>query len=106
MTRAYSCDLREAVSAAVLVDGMSCREAAEVFRGSTASLVRWAQLKRRSGNGRPKPMSGHRRIILLAERAWLWARLVAEPDLTVRALRAELLAGGRWRRCRTANGRR
>jgi len=92
MTRPYSCDLREAVAAAVLVDGMSCREAAEVFRVSTASVVRWAQMKRRSGSCAPKPMGGRRRIILLPERAWLRARLTAKPDLTVRALRAELLA--------------
>ena len=94
MTRPYSCDLREAVVAAVLVDGMSCRETAELFRVSTASVVRWAQRKRQSGSCARKPMGGHRRIILLPERAWLRARLATKPDLTVRALRAELLARG------------
>ena len=94
MTRPYSCDLREAVAAAVLLDGMSCREAAELFRVSVSSVVRWAQLKRQNGSCAPKPMGGRRRLILLSERAWVQARLAAEPDLTVRALRAELLARG------------
>jgi transposase len=94
MTRPYSCDLREAAAAAVLIDGMSCREAAELFRVSVSSVVRWTQLKHQNGSCAPKPMGGRRRIILLSERAWVQARLAAEPDLTVRALRAELLARG------------
>lgn len=94
MTRPYSCDLREAVAAAVLVDGMSCREAAELFRVSVSSVVRWTQLKRRNGSCAPKPMGSRRPIILLPERAWVQARLAVEPDLTIRALRAELLARG------------
>ena len=94
MTRPYSCDLREAAAAAVLVDAMSCREAAKLFRVSVSSVVRWTQLKRERGSCAPKPMGGRRRIILLSERVWVRARLAAEPDLTVRALRAELLARG------------
>jgi hypothetical protein len=35
-------------------------------------------------------MGGHRKPVLLPERAWLHARLAAEPDLTLRALLAEL----------------
>ena len=93
MTRAYSSDLREA-AAAVLVDGVSCREAAKRFRVSVSSVIRWIQLKRRSGSCAPKPLGGRRRIILLPERARERTRLAAEPDLTVRALRAELLARG------------
>jgi transposase len=94
MTRPYSCDLREAVAATVLVDGMSCRAAAKVFRVSVSSVVRWTQLKRQNGSCEPKPMGGRRRVILLSERAWVRARLAADPDLTWRALRAELLARG------------
>jgi transposase len=94
MTRPYSCDLRECAAAAVLVDGMTCRQAAKLFRVSVSSVVRWTQLKRKNGTCQPKPMGGRRPVILLSERAWVRARLAAEPDLTVRAVRAELLARG------------
>ena len=94
MTRPYSCDLREAAAAAVLVDGKNCREAAKLFRVSVSSVVRWTQLKRQNGSCAAKPMGGRRPIILLSQRAWVRARLAAEPDVTVRALRAELLARG------------
>ena len=39
-------------------------------------------------------MGGRRRLVLLPERDWLLARISAAPDLTVRALQAELLARG------------
>ena len=39
-------------------------------------------------------MGGRRRFALLAERDWLLARIAAAPDLTRRALRAELAARG------------
>jgi hypothetical protein len=39
-------------------------------------------------------MGGRRRLILLPERDWLLARLSAAPDLTVRALRWELIERG------------
>jgi transposase len=36
-------------------------------------------------------MGGRRRLALAQERDWLLARLAAEPDLTLRALLAELI---------------
>lgn len=39
-------------------------------------------------------MGGRRRFALLAERDWLLARIAATPDLTRRALRAELAEHG------------
>jgi transposase len=35
-------------------------------------------------------MGGRRRLLLLPHRDWLLARIAAAPDLTVRAVRAEL----------------
>jgi len=57
---------------------------------SVASAVRWSQLERATGSTAPRPHGGRRRPALLAERDWLLARIAAAPDLTVRALRAEL----------------
>jgi transposase len=39
-------------------------------------------------------MGGRRRLLLLPQRDWLLARIAAAPDLTVRAVRAELLERG------------
>ena len=93
MTRPYSMDLRTRVVAAVLA-GRSCREAAAIFAVSVASVVRWSQRPRPTGSPAPKPIGGRRRWTLLPARDWLLARIAAAPDLTVRALQAELAAHG------------
>lgn len=93
MSRAYSIDLRERVVAA-MASGRSARSAAATFGVSVASAVRWAQRQRQAGHVRPGKLGGHRRPVLLPEREWLHARLAAEPDLTLRALLAELHARG------------
>jgi transposase len=46
------------------------------------------------GTARPKPMGGVRRAVLRDHRAWLLARLAAEPDVTLRGLQAELRERG------------
>lgn len=89
MTRALSPDLRDRVVAAIR-EGASCREAAKTFSVSAASAVRWSQLERETGSTMPRPHRPRRRPVLLPERDWLLARVAAAPDLTVRALRAEL----------------
>lgn len=89
MTRALSPDLRDRVVAAIR-KGASCREAAALYAVSVASAVRWSQLERETGSTAPRPPGPRRRLVLLPERDWLLARVAAAPDLTVRALRAEL----------------
>jgi transposase len=89
MTRPYSVDLRERVAASV-ADGRSVRATAALFGVSVASAVRWSQRQRRTGSVAPGKVGGHRKPVLLPEREWLHARLAAEPDLTLRALLAEL----------------
>ena len=39
-------------------------------------------------------MGGTRRAVLAGERAWLLERIAAAPDLTLRAIQAELAARG------------
>ena len=75
--------------------GRSCRATAGLFGVSVASVVKWSQRFRASGSAAAKPMGGHRRRILLGERDWLLARIAEKPDLTLRAVLAELAARGR-----------
>jgi transposase len=87
--RPYSIDLRERVVAS-MSGGRSARATAALFGVSVASVVKWSQRKRRTGNVAPGKIGGHRKPVLLPERDWLHARIAAEPDLTLRALLAEL----------------
>src|SRR6266851_4225828 len=72
MARPYSTDLRDRVVASV-TGGRTCRAT-----GSAAAY--W--------------MGGHRRRMLAGERDWIVARIAEKPDLTLRALVAELVARG------------
>src|SRR6266545_3027989 len=69
MARPYSLDLRERVVARVAA-GHPVREVAATFEVSVSSVVKWSQ------------------------RAWLLARIDDMPDLTLRALVAELADRG------------
>lgn len=89
MARAYSLDLRERVVAAVAAGG-SCRFVASIFGVSVASVVKWSQRFRTTGSAAARPVGGRRPHALAGERGWLLARLAEKPDLTLRALVAEL----------------
>mgnify|MGYP003403707562 FL=1 len=93
MARAYSLDLRERVVAAV-AHGAPCRSVAETFGVSPASVVKWSQRFRASGSAAAKPMGGKRPFALADQRDWLLARIAAKPDITLRALVAELAERG------------
>ena len=93
MARAYSLDLRERVVGAVSA-GKSCRKVASTFGVSVASVVKWSQRFRATGSARAKPMGGNRPYALARERDWLLRRLSEKPDVTLRALLAELAARG------------
>jgi transposase len=89
MGRPYSLDLRERVVSAVR-SGMSCREAAEHFDVGASTAIRWVQRDRDTGSPAALPMGGKRPFSLAMERPWVLARLAAKPDITLRALLAEL----------------
>src|ERR1700732_5377834 len=93
MARAYSLDLRERVVAAVAAGGR-WRRVATVFQVSVASVVKWSQRSRATGSAAARPMGGHRPYALAGERDWLLARLAEKPDVTLRALLAELAERG------------
>jgi transposase len=93
MGRAYSLDLRERVVAAVAA-GESCRSVAATFKVSVASVVKWSQRFRATGSAAARPVGGHRPYVLSCERDWLLKRLAEQPDVTLRALLAELAERG------------
>ena len=93
MARAYSLDLRERVVAAVAA-GESCRKVATVFQVSVASVVKWSQRSRATGSAAAHPIGGNRPYALAGQRDWLLSRLADQPDLTLRALVAELATRG------------
>jgi|EndophyteCoNSPM_1038545.scaffolds.fasta_scaffold16529_2 transposase len=93
MARPYSLDLRERAVRRVAA-GESCRKVASLFEISVASVVKWSQRKRQTGSAAAKPIGGSRRRTLVAEREWLLKRIAEKPDLTLRAIVAELTERG------------
>jgi putative transposase len=93
MGRPYSLDLRERVVSAMTA-GMSGQQAAQHFSIGASSALRWARRARETGSPKAKPMGGTRPFVLEAHRRWITVRLAEKPDLTLRALAAELKARG------------
>ncbi len=93
MARAYSLDLRERVVLAA-ASGQSCRAVAATFKVSVASVVKWSQRFRATGSAAARKVGGRRPFALAGEREWLLARLAEKPDITLRALGAELAVRG------------
>src|SRR5262249_30409172 len=93
MARPYSQDLRNRVVSSV-ASGRTCRATAALFGVSVASVVKWSQRWRATGSAAAKPMGGRRPLRLAGERAWLLARIVEKPDLTLRAVVVELAERG------------
>src|SRR5215831_6667656 len=93
MARPYSQDLRDRVLGSV-ASGRTCRTTAALFGVSVASVVKWLQRWRVSGSAAAKPMGGWKQLLLNSEREWLLARIAEKPDLTLRAVVAELAERG------------
>ena len=82
MGKSLSLDIRERV-AALVDDGLSCREAARRLRISAASAVRIMQRRRLTGGVNAAPQGRPRHSKLDAVSDWLKARVEAEPDITM-----------------------
>jgi transposase len=94
MGKALSLDLRRRVAAAV-VGGDPVRVVAARFQVSATSAVRLGQKLRAGADLTPAKRGGPRRSPITAAVAdWLRARLAEKPDLTMRALAAELSQHG------------
>ncbi len=92
MPRAYSQDLRDRVIEAVVGGGESRRSAARRFGVSEASAIKWLQRYERVGERCHAGTGGHRPSKVKPVRDWLLAAIAAEPDITLAALAARLLA--------------
>src|SRR3977135_2719535 len=93
MARPHSTDLWDRVVASVS-GGRTCRATAALFGVSVASVVKWSQRFRATGSAAAYWMGGHRPRVLAGERDWLLTRLAEKPDLTLRAVVAELVGRG------------
>ena len=69
---------------------MSCEAAAEHYDVSQSSAIRWVRRTRETGSPAALPMGGKLQFALAEQREWLQARVAAKPDITRRALLAEL----------------
>jgi transposase len=85
-----------------VASGRTCRATATLFGVSVASVVSgqcremYAALarERQRGSAAAKQMGGWRQLRLQREREWLLARIAEKPDLTLRAVVAELVEHG------------
>ncbi len=85
----YTLDLRERAVAAFR-SGRSRLETATLFRISESSVQRWLRLDREKGSVAALQLGGHRPFALAGERGGIIERIAQQPDLPLRALRAEL----------------
>jgi transposase len=94
MPKALSLDLRTRIAAAV-AQGEPVRAVAARFQVSASSAVRLGQKRRAGADLAPAKRGGPRPSPITAAVAdWLRARLSEKPDLTMRALAAELRERG------------
>ena len=92
MARAYSQDFRDRVIDGVETEGMSRRAAARRFGVSEAAAIKWRQRFPRTGERGSAGPGGHRPSQGKPARAWLLAEIAVQPDITLAALAARLLA--------------
>lgn len=94
MPKALSLDLRQRIAAAV-AQGEPVRAVAARFQVSAASAVRLGRKQRAGAALVPAKRGGPRPCAITGAAAdWLRARLTEKPDLTMRALAAELRRQG------------
>ena len=67
---------------------------ASLFGVSVASVVKWSQRQRATGSAAARRMGGHRKRLLEPHRALVIERMKAVPDITLKALVAELAERG------------
>jgi transposase len=71
------------------------RASGPCLRSADASAVKWSQRYRATGSAAAQPQGGKKPYVLVGQRDWLLARITEAPDLTLRAIMAEL--AGLWR---------
>ncbi len=107
MAKPLSFDLRFRVLAAI-DGGLSCRQAAARFGIGGSSAIRWAALRRDTGDARPKRLGGDRLSHRTeAHAALIQAALAETSDITLPELKEKLAGHGAhvsvaalWRFCK------
>ena len=93
--RAISVDLRVRACEVVLLEGLSCREAAERFDVSVSSVIRWVAQYRQTGSVDPQKQGGDRRSGRIEAAAdFILNRIEAKRDITLAELQSELADRG------------
>ena len=72
----------------------SSGKAAEAYEVSRASVVRWAAQLRETGKITAGKIGGHRKPILEGQEAWLRARMLQGPHVTLKQVRDGLVERG------------
>jgi transposase len=85
----YSIDLRNRVIAEVEEDA-SRHEAAERFKVSVSSAIRWSRPFNQTGSGQPRVRGGRPRSPLAPHAPWLFDLIAAAPDLTLEEIVARI----------------
>ncbi len=94
MAKPLSMDLRQRVVVSVVVEGLSCHEAASRFGIGVSTAIAWVRRFRDTGSVAPGQMGGHKPKAIRDEHAaWLRQRIQGR-DFTLRGLVAELAARG------------
>lgn len=90
MAKAISVDLRQRACVAV-AEGLSRHQAAERFKVSASSVIRWMARLNTDGDIAPQPQGGDRRSGRIeAEAAFILGLVEATPDITLEELQARL----------------
>src|ERR1700726_4297159 len=94
MAKPLSMDLRARVVAAVVEEGLSCRQAALRFGIGVSTAIAWVRRFRETGSVAPGQMGGHKPKAIRGEHhAWLVDR-IRQKAFTLRGLVAELAERG------------
>ena len=81
--RAISVDLRRRACETVVVEGLSCREAARRFKVGVSSVIRWCAQLRQTGEVTPQKRGGDRLSGRIeAEADFIVDRVAAKRDIT------------------------
>jgi transposase len=79
----------------VVVEGLSCRQAAARFKVGVSSVIRWCARLRETGDVMPDRQGGDRLSGRIeAEAGFILDRVAAKPDTTLRELQAALAERG------------
>jgi transposase len=91
MPAAYSYDLRERVVDTVEA-GASRRRAADLFRVSVSTAIRWSKRVAETGSCAARPSGGdHKSQAIEVHGAWLLTLVAARPDATLEEIRTALV---------------